>query len=55
MRAHATQITLLDGDHFALSNRIRQTAAGRECYSLQAGPPGARAAGREHDLFAGIS
>jgi N-acetyl-1-D-myo-inositol-2-amino-2-deoxy-alpha-D-glucopyranoside deacetylase len=55
MRAHATQITLLDGDHFALSNRIRQTLAGREYYSLQAGAPDARAPGREHDLFAAIT
>jgi N-acetyl-1-D-myo-inositol-2-amino-2-deoxy-alpha-D-glucopyranoside deacetylase len=48
MRAHATQITLLDDDSFALSNNVRQVLLGREYYTLLAGQPG-----RERDLFAG--
>jgi N-acetyl-1-D-myo-inositol-2-amino-2-deoxy-alpha-D-glucopyranoside deacetylase len=65
MRAHATQITLLDDGHFALSNNVRQTFGGREYYTLLAGPGGAASpagmAGapdegdRERDLFAGIA
>ena len=55
MRAHATQITLLDDDTFALSNNEPHPLRGREYYTLLAGP--GRADGgttREHDLFAGI-
>jgi N-acetyl-1-D-myo-inositol-2-amino-2-deoxy-alpha-D-glucopyranoside deacetylase len=55
MRAHATQITLLDDGHFALSNNIRQPLAGREYYTLLDGPAGAPAGEPEHDLFAGIA
>jgi N-acetyl-1-D-myo-inositol-2-amino-2-deoxy-alpha-D-glucopyranoside deacetylase len=54
MRAHATQLTLLDDESFALSNGIRQTLRGREYYTLLAGPGGAGQGGREQDLFAGI-
>ncbi len=57
MRAHATQISV-DGESFALSNNVRQTALGREYYTLLAGPAGLLsppgAGEREQDLFAGI-
>ena len=58
MRAHATQIAV-DGEFFALSNGVRQPIAGRECYTLLAGPTGpsgagACARGLEEDLFAGL-
>jgi N-acetyl-1-D-myo-inositol-2-amino-2-deoxy-alpha-D-glucopyranoside deacetylase len=55
MRAHATQITLLDDGHFALSNNIRQILGGREYYTLLAGPGSAPAGAPEDDLFAGIA
>jgi N-acetyl-1-D-myo-inositol-2-amino-2-deoxy-alpha-D-glucopyranoside deacetylase len=56
MRAHATQIAV-DSPFFALSNNLGRRALGVEHYTLLAGPcgPGAGAAGREADLFAGIS
>ena len=59
MRAHATQITLLDDGHFALSNHVRQALRGREYYTLLAGPAGVHGAAgtgeREGDLFAGLA
>jgi N-acetyl-1-D-myo-inositol-2-amino-2-deoxy-alpha-D-glucopyranoside deacetylase len=62
MRAHATQITV-DGEFFALSDRVGQRILGREYYTLLTGPSGgARPAGggagrepwHERDLFAGL-
>jgi N-acetyl-1-D-myo-inositol-2-amino-2-deoxy-alpha-D-glucopyranoside deacetylase len=55
MRAHATQI-IVDGQHFALSDRVRREVTSHECYSLVAGGPadGGELAS-EHDLFAGIA
>jgi N-acetyl-1-D-myo-inositol-2-amino-2-deoxy-alpha-D-glucopyranoside deacetylase len=50
MRAHATQISV-DGQFFALSNKLGQRALGTEYYTLLYGPPGRY----EHDLFAGIA
>ena len=54
MRAHATQITV-DGDHFALSDRVRREVTSHECYTLLAGRPDGGAQAREQDLFAGIA
>ena len=55
MRAHKTQIQT-DGPFFALSNGIGQQAFGTEYFVLARGDrgPGATAAGREDDLFAGL-
>ena len=53
MRAHATQI-VVDGHHFALSDRVRREVVSRECYTLLAGP-GPGGPGRERDLFAGLA
>jgi N-acetyl-1-D-myo-inositol-2-amino-2-deoxy-alpha-D-glucopyranoside deacetylase len=52
MRAHATQIAV-DGDYFALSDMVGYRVAGREYYTLIAGPRGTRAGphGLEADLF----
>jgi hypothetical protein len=66
MRAHATQVTLLDEDTFTLSNNEPHPLRGREYYTLLAGPagragpvgpPGPAGPGvtRERDLFAGLS
>jgi N-acetyl-1-D-myo-inositol-2-amino-2-deoxy-alpha-D-glucopyranoside deacetylase len=49
MRAHATQITVLDGASFALSDGVRRPTSGREYYRLLSGSPPSSAAG---DLFA---
>jgi N-acetyl-1-D-myo-inositol-2-amino-2-deoxy-alpha-D-glucopyranoside deacetylase len=55
MRAHATQI-VVDGSHFALSNKVNRPVLGREFFTLLAGPPGpADSSGRERDLFAGLA
>ena len=55
MRAHATQITV-DGNFFALSNKVAQLASGVEYYALLAGRRGPGGPhGREDDLFAGIA
>ena len=54
MTAHATQITV-DGDHFALSDRVRREVTSHECYTLLAGRPDGGAQAREQDLFAGIA
>jgi N-acetyl-1-D-myo-inositol-2-amino-2-deoxy-alpha-D-glucopyranoside deacetylase len=64
MRAHATQITVLDDESFALSDGVRRPLRGREYYALLDAADGAGStvgAGsadgadrREHDLFAGI-
>ncbi|WP_411102052.1 N-acetyl-1-D-myo-inositol-2-amino-2-deoxy-alpha-D-glucopyranoside deacetylase [Streptomyces sp. cmx-4-9] len=53
MRAHATQVAVA-GSVFALSNDLAQPLLTREFYERVAGPPGAPAGGREHDLFAGV-
>jgi N-acetyl-1-D-myo-inositol-2-amino-2-deoxy-alpha-D-glucopyranoside deacetylase len=55
MRAHATQIAVA-GEFFALSDLVGQRVAGREFYTLLAGPrgPGAGPHGYEQDLFAGL-
>jgi N-acetyl-1-D-myo-inositol-2-amino-2-deoxy-alpha-D-glucopyranoside deacetylase len=45
MRAHATQIAMSE-PYYALSNNIRQVAAGLEYYTLLAGQPGS-----DRDLF----
>ena len=56
MRAHATQIAV-DSPFFALSDMVGRKALGTEYYTLLAGPhgPGDGPAGRETDLFAGIT
>ncbi|HEY2577301.1 MAG TPA: N-acetyl-1-D-myo-inositol-2-amino-2-deoxy-alpha-D-glucopyranoside deacetylase [Streptosporangiaceae bacterium] len=55
MRAHATQI-VVDGSHFALSNKLNRPVFGREYFTLLAGPRGpADSSGRERDLFAGLA
>jgi len=65
MRAHATQITVLDDESFALSDGVRRPLPGREYYALlnhadgtgggaDGGDGGERATRREQDLFAGI-
>ncbi|HLX49474.1 MAG TPA: N-acetyl-1-D-myo-inositol-2-amino-2-deoxy-alpha-D-glucopyranoside deacetylase [Streptosporangiaceae bacterium] len=55
MRAHATQI-VVDGSHFALSNKVNRPVFGREWFTLLAGRPGpADSSGRERDLFAGLA
>jgi len=54
MRAHATQI-IVEGHHFALSDRVRREVTRHECYTLLAGGPGGDAQAREQDLFAGIA
>ncbi|MGW1071327.1 N-acetyl-1-D-myo-inositol-2-amino-2-deoxy-alpha-D-glucopyranoside deacetylase [Streptomyces sp. NPDC002537] len=51
MRAHATQIEV-DGPFFALSNDLGQPLFTTEYYRLVKGPA---AAGREDDLFAGVT
>jgi N-acetyl-1-D-myo-inositol-2-amino-2-deoxy-alpha-D-glucopyranoside deacetylase len=53
MRAHATQITLLDDGYFALSNNIRQPLGGREYYTLLDGPAGALLDGPAGALLVG--
>ena len=53
MRAHATQI-VVDSGRFALSSGRWQPLLGKEFYTLLAGPSGAAAGTREHDLFAGL-
>jgi N-acetyl-1-D-myo-inositol-2-amino-2-deoxy-alpha-D-glucopyranoside deacetylase len=52
MRAHATQI-LVDGNYFALSDRVGQRILGREYYT-RLSPPGVPASAVESDLFAGL-
>ena len=54
MRAHATQI-IVDGQHFALSDRVRRDVTSHECYTLLAGGPDGDLHSRERDLFAGIA
>jgi N-acetyl-1-D-myo-inositol-2-amino-2-deoxy-alpha-D-glucopyranoside deacetylase len=55
MRAHATQI-VVDGSHFALSNKVNRPVFGREFFTLLAGRLGpADSSGRERDLFAGLA
>ena len=54
MRAHATQI-VVDGEHFALSDRVRREVTSHEGYTLLAGRPDGEAQAPERDLFAGIS
>ncbi|MFC5718854.1 N-acetyl-1-D-myo-inositol-2-amino-2-deoxy-alpha-D-glucopyranoside deacetylase [Streptomyces gamaensis] len=51
MRAHATQITV-EEPFFALSNDLAQPLFADECYRLVRGTAGA---GREDDLFAGVT
>ena len=53
MRAHATQI-ILDGQHFALSDRVRREVTSHELYTLLADGRDDGVQGRERDLFAGI-
>jgi len=53
MRAHATQI-IVDGQHFALSDRVRREVTSHELYTLLAGGRDDGAQDLERDLFAGI-
>ena len=53
MRAHATQI-IVDGRHFALSDRVRREVTSHEGYTLLAGRPDGEAQAGERDLFAGV-
>jgi N-acetyl-1-D-myo-inositol-2-amino-2-deoxy-alpha-D-glucopyranoside deacetylase len=57
LAAHATQVELLPGDLFALSNRIAQPLAAAEYFRLLAGDPVPRCAdGRPaDDVFAGLA
>ncbi|WP_206790094.1 N-acetyl-1-D-myo-inositol-2-amino-2-deoxy-alpha-D-glucopyranoside deacetylase [Amycolatopsis sp. MtRt-6] len=52
LRAHATQLTVVDGDvpYFALTNEIAQPILARDCYVLAHGP----AEGAGDDLFGGL-
>lgn len=56
LQAHATQV-LVDGDWFALSNRLGQPLSTDEYYRLVAGTPGGPTDrdGRETDLFGGLA
>ncbi|HEY5877279.1 MAG TPA: PIG-L family deacetylase, partial [Nakamurella sp.] len=56
LAAHATQVELLTGDLFALSNRIAQPLASAECFRVLAGDAvPARTDGRPaQDVFAGL-
>lgn len=55
LAAHKTQI-MVEGSHFALSDKVGQQAFGVEYYTLLAGPKGPVGAdGREGDLFAGLT